>query len=138
MESSGSRRSGLLTAGGILSIVAGALQVIIGGVVVGLIFSPCLRRALLPPIPLPWMPPGWYEHFAPAMPIWLSVLGALVLALGIVAIIGGVAALRRSSFGLSLAGAICALPIVFLGIPAIILVSLSGKEFGAGGRENSV
>ena len=138
MKSSGNRRSGLPTAGGILSVIAGALQVIIGGVVVALIFSPCLRRALLPPIPLPWMPPGWYEHFAPAMPIWLSVLGVLVLVLGIVAIIGGAAALRRSSFGLSLAGAICALPVVVLGIPAIILVSLSAKEFGTDGRESSV
>jgi apolipoprotein N-acyltransferase len=138
MESSGRRRSGLPAASGILSIIAGALQVIIGGVVVALISSPGLRRALLPPIPLPWMPPGWYEHFAPAMPTWLSVLGVLVLVLGIVAIIGGVAALRRSSFGLSLAGAICALPIVVLGIPAIILVSLSGREFGTDGRENSV
>jgi len=138
MKSSGNRRSGLPTAGGILSVIAGALQVIIGGVVVALVFSPGLRRALLPPIPLPAMPPGWYEHFAPAMPIWLSVLGVLVLVLGIVAIIGGAAALRRSSFGLSLAGAICALPIVFLGIPAIVLVSLSGREFGADGRENSI
>jgi hypothetical protein len=138
MESSGSHRSGLPTAGGILSIIAGAFQVIIGGVVVALIMSPGLRRALLPPIPLPWIPPGWYEHFAPAMPTWLSVLGVLVLVLGIVAIIGGSAALRRRSFGLSLAGAICALPVVVLGIPAIILVSLSGREFGTDGRENSV
>jgi len=138
MESSGSRRSGLPTAGGILGIIAGALQVIVGGVVVALIFSPSLRRALLPPVPLAPMPPGSYEHFAPAMPIWLGFLGVLVVALGIVAMVGGVFALKRKSFGMALAGAICALPVFFLGIPAVILVSLSGREFGTGGRDNSL
>jgi hypothetical protein len=134
MESSIRRRSGLLTAGGVLCIVGGVLQVIVGGVVVAVIMSPGLRRALLPPIPMPAMPPGWYEHFVPAMPVWLSIVGALVLALGTVAIIGGVYALRKKGFGMALAGAICALPAI-LGIPAIILVSLSTGEFGE--RSNS-
>ena len=43
MESGGSSRSGLLTAGGILSIMAGAFEVLGGGVMVGLAVSPAIR-----------------------------------------------------------------------------------------------
>ena len=131
MASNGGHRRGLLTAGGILSIVAGASEIIFGGMVVALIMSPGLRRMLLPWPPMPLMPPGWYERFSPVMPTLLSIVGVLVLVLGIVAIIGGAYALRRKSFGLSLAGAICALPSVPLGILAVIFVSLGKREFGA-------
>jgi hypothetical protein len=58
-------------------------------------------------------------------------VGVPIFALGVVAIVGGVSALRRRSFGLSLAGAICALPSHILGILAIIFISLSKKEFEA-------
>jgi hypothetical protein len=132
MASNGNSRGKLLTAGGILSIVAGASEIIFGGTVVALIMSPGLRRMLLTWPPLPLMPPGWYEHFAPVMPTWLSIVGVLVLVLGIVAIIGGAYALRRKSYGLSLAGAICALPSVLFGILAVIFIALSRKEFGVG------
>ena len=43
--------------------------------------------------------------------------------MGVVAIVGGVSALRRKSFGLSLAGAICALPAGFFGAVPISVVS---------------
>jgi hypothetical protein len=56
--------------------------------------------------------------------------GGLLLALGILAITGGISAVRRRSFGLSLAGAICALPKGILGILAIIFVALGKREFG--------
>jgi hypothetical protein len=59
------------------------------------------------------------------------IIGGCVGILGIVAIIGGISAIRRKRFSLSLAGAICALPSVFLGILAVIFVSLSKREFGA-------
>jgi len=130
MAANGSNRSGLLTAGGILSIIGGAFEVIGGGIVVALVMSPGLRHMLLPPIPMPWLP-GGYEHFIPVMPPWLIVVGVPLFALGIVAIVGGVSALRRRSFGLSLAGAVCALPLVPLGILAVIFVSLSNKEIEA-------
>jgi len=48
--------------------------------------------------------------------IQLIIVGGPIFALGIVALIGGVSATRRKSFGLSLAGAICALPSVILGL----------------------
>jgi hypothetical protein len=130
MASNGSNRGGLLTAGGILSIIGGAFEVIGGGMVVALIVSPGLRHALLPLPPMPWLP-GGYEHIIPVIPTWVIIVGVPLLVLGIVAIIGGVSAIRRKSFGLSLAGAICALPSSILGILAVIFVSLAKREFEA-------
>jgi hypothetical protein len=126
MASNGSDRGGLLTAGGILSIIGGALE-IIGGLI--MVVLPIGIRILLRLALLPFHPGGWFEHIITVVPIWLIIVGGPLLALGIVAIVGGVSALRRKSFGLSLAGAICALPSHILGILAIIFVSLSKREF---------
>ncbi|HXZ95259.1 MAG TPA: hypothetical protein VEG28_05040 [Dehalococcoidia bacterium] len=128
MASDGNKRSGLLTAGGILSIIGGAFEVI-GGVI--MIVLPMGIRILLRLALLPLHPGGWWERIIPVLPTWLIILGVPFLVLGIVAIVGGISALRRESFGLSLAGAICALPSHILGILAIIFVSLSKKEFEA-------
>jgi hypothetical protein len=128
MASNGSHRSGLLTAGGVLSIIGGAIEVI-GGVI--MVVLPMGIRILLRLALLPLHPDGWWERIIPVLPTWLIIVGVPILALGIIAIIGGVSALRRQSFGLSLAGAICALPSHILGILAIIFVSLSKKEFEA-------
>jgi hypothetical protein len=128
MASNGDSRGGLLTAGGVLSIVAGALEVI-GGVIIAILTTGIrilLRLALLPP-----HPGDWFERIIPVLPTWLIIVAVPLLALGIVAIIGGVSAIRRKSFGLSLAGAICALPSNILGILAVIFVSVSKREFEA-------
>jgi hypothetical protein len=128
MASNGSSRSGLLTAGGVLSIIGGALEVIGGVIIVVLtIGSRMIFRLPLPP----FEPGGWWDYIIPLLPAWLIIAGVPLIVLGIIAIIGGVSALRRKSFGLSLAGAICALPSNILGILAIIFVSLSKKEFEA-------
>jgi len=129
MAVSGHSRSGLLTAGGVLSIVAGAFEVI-GGVIM-VVLRVC-TDLLFRLVPLPFQPGDWFEGIIPVLPTWLLIIGVPILVLGIIAIIGGVSALRRKSFGLSLAGAICALPSHILGILAIIFVALSRKEFGAG------
>jgi len=63
------------------------------------------------------------------VPSHWPILGGCFVVLGIVAVIGGISAIRRKSFGLSLAGAICALPSVFEGILAVIFISISKKEF---------
>jgi hypothetical protein len=93
---------------GILCIIAGSIGVIIGIVVaaVGGI--------------------GWLF----AMP-WFSAIAAPIIVVGIIAIVGGVHALRREFWGLALAGAICAVlgPWAILGILAIIFVSLGKGEF---------
>ena len=62
---------------------------------------------------------------------WLGAIGAPVIVLGIVAILGGIYALRRRIWGLALAGSICALigPWFILGILAIVFVSLGKREF---------
>jgi hypothetical protein len=126
MASNGSSRSGLLTAGGVLSIIAGALEVIGGLVIAGLTIGIGILGRLAP---IPFQPGDWGGHIVPFIPFWLIIVGVPIFALGVVAIVGGVSALRRRSFGLALAGAICALPSNILGILAIIFVSLSKKEF---------
>ena len=128
MASNGSDRGELLTAGGILSIIGGALEVI-GGVIIAVLtigIRILLRLALLP-----FHPGDWFERILPVLPTWLIIVGVPILVLGIIAIVGGISAIRRKSFGLSLAGAICALPSNILGILAIIFVSLSKREFRA-------
>jgi hypothetical protein len=60
----------------------------------------------------------------------LIVVGGLLVAMGIIAIAGGLSAIRRKSFGLSLGGAICALiPLNLLGLLAVVFVSLGKREF---------
>ena len=60
----------------------------------------------------------------------LGAIGGGFLALGIIALIGGIMMLKRKIRGLALAGAICAMfPLIPLGIVAIIFVSMGMKEF---------
>ena len=108
MESGGNQRSRLLTAGGILSMVAGIFQIL---------------RAVSIAVDLNY----WFV----TSPNWLVIIGGCFSVLGVVAVVGGIYAIRRKKFGLSLAGAVCALPSYILGIPAVILVSTSKKEFEA-------
>jgi hypothetical protein len=126
MASNGSDRSGLLTAGGVLGIVVGAFQVIGGGILVALVGLG---------IPLKLWLLQCFPRFGGAcsmagIPIWLIVIGGLLLVLGIIAIAGGISAIRRKSFGLSLAGAICAfIPLNLFGLLAVIFISLGKREF---------
>ena len=113
MEPSCGHRSRLLTAGGVLSLIAGAIEVLAGGGGLALIVN------LLTPMSPGAVAPGW---------VWV-VMGLPFLALGIVAILGGAAAMKRKGYGLSLAGAICALPLAPMGIPAVIFVVLRKREF---------
>ena len=102
------------TTAGILGIIAGAIAVILDlvlavaggilGTIVG-VFIPFIGGAV-------------------------AGLFAIPLILGIVAIIGGVYALKRRSWGFALAGSICTFFCVwFLGVPAIIFVILGKREF---------
>jgi len=121
-------RGGLLSAGGILSIIVGAFEVIGGGMMVALVSLSIPLRPWLPSF-WPDVPGAWHPYW-PIVPIWSMITGGLLLVLGIIAILGGVSAIRRKSFGLSLAGAICALiPLNLLGLLAVIFVSLGKREF---------
>ena len=144
MRSGGSVRRNMLTAGGILSIVGGIPQIFSGGaLIVDSLVSYQHGWGLIHWFFLPFFPDGWryYILWGGTMIPWLMnyipihwpILGACLGILGIVAIVGGVSAITRKRFRLSLAGAICALPSVFLGIPAVIFVALGKREFGVKG-----
>ena len=97
------RRWKSMTAG-ILTLIGGIFGIAVGGVVVA----------------------GGAWAVIPMM----EEIGAGLIALGVVALIGGIFALKRRIWGLSLAGAICALfPLVPLGVLAIIFISLGRREF---------
>jgi hypothetical protein len=130
----------LLTAGGVLSIVAGISQIICGGVLIVdflVSYQHCWR--LINVLFLPFVPAAWrlYILDGPALasmnivPFRWAIVGVCVGVLGIVAIVGGISAIRRKSFSLSLAGAICARPSTILGILAVIFVALGKREFEA-------
>ena len=107
------------TVAGILSTIAGAISGLAGVVIIA-------RGELIGRMMWHWR---------------VDRVGMIFLALGVVAIIGGIFAIRRRVWGLALAGAICALfptpsiasilNIVF-GILAIIFLALSRNEFSAG------
>ena len=127
MEGNGDR-GGLLSAGGILSIIVGVLETIAGGLLTAVsAFAVPLWEPDLPFIP----------RFSTICPLAsdstpVLIAGIVVLVLGILAIVGGVSALKRSSFGLALVGALCAfLPLNVLGLLALVFVSLGSGEFGA-------
>ena len=102
--------------GGILTIISGALGMLgiasysIGFGDVGSGFG----KGDMPP-------------FVPSIIFGMSI-PALIIAL--LAVIGGIFALRRKNWRWSLAGSIAAvLSLIILGIPAIVLIALSKDEF---------
>ena len=132
MASNGNDRGGLLRAGGVLSIIAGAFR-LIGGVGIAVL---CATGCFAKMCELPCFQGHGFRFGAEfdlgVILTWLTVIGIILGVLGIVAIAGGISAIRRSSFGLSLAGAICAfIPFNLLGLLAVIFVSLGRRAFGA-------
>ena len=97
------------TTAGILSIIAGAIGVIVGTLVAAI--------------------GGIIGRFFGIG--WPGLFGAPSIVLGIIAIVGGIYALRRRLWGLALAGSICALagPWAILGVLAVVFVVLGKEEF---------
>jgi hypothetical protein len=127
MASNGSDRSGLLSAGGILSIIAGISQIISAvSLVVIFLFPGYLGYSLFNILFLPFLPGAWREaiEFGPT-----SIIIGCVGVLGILATVGGILAIRRKSVGMSLAGAISALLSGLLGILAVIFTAAGKTEF---------
>ena len=101
--------------GGILAIISGALTSL-GAVnyAIGLGDISGLGKGDIPP-------------FVPSIIFGVPTLSIII---GILALIGGVLAMRRKKWGWSLAGSIAGtLSVLPLGIPAIILIALSKDEF---------
>jgi len=148
VESGGSSRSRLLTAGGILSIIAGIYQ-IIGGLLLAGIIPPSLPfpdfflflayimffllTSLLLPLDDLWG--GLMYVTIGTVPVLISICTGV---LGIMAVIGGISAIKRKWFSISLAGAIGALPSVFLGILAVNFVVLGKSAFKAKVKEDGI
>jgi len=106
-------RTAFPTAAGILMIIAGAIHLIAG--VSGAIGS------------LSYL---WGTGML-AGNLMLAI-GAPLIVLGMISLIGGVYALNRRAWGMALAGSICALvpPIsTIMGVLAIIFIVISQKEF---------
>jgi hypothetical protein len=101
--------------GGILTIISGALASL-GAInyAIGLSNIRGLGKGDIPP-------------FVPSIIFGVPTLSVVI---GILALIGGVLAMRRKKWSWSLAGSIAGtLSVLPLGIPAIILIALSKDEF---------
>jgi len=141
MASNGNVRGNLLTVGGVLGIVAGVLQISSGVSIAVNILVPNMNSYIIAErLLLPLFPDAWRHAilWVAPVPLWVTytvqdwwvMLGGCAGVLGILAVVGGISAIRRKRFGLSLAGSICALPSSILGILAIIFVALGKREFG--------
>jgi hypothetical protein len=112
--------------GGILSIVCGSIG-ILG--LFGIIFVIILLRFTLNQVQMQQIP-GLQFDFNTLITIIYGAAGLFSLVLGILGIIGGVAALRRLHWGLALAGAVSGTLVFFpCGIVAVILIAMGRSEF---------
>ena len=114
------------TAAGILSIIAGIAGAITGlAVVVIILLAGGFLEFFLKIASQPYQEIPDVVWFEPGILI-------VILVIAVLAIAGGICALKRRIWGLALAGSICALvPLVIPGILAIIFVSQSKGEFDA-------
>jgi hypothetical protein len=114
------KKTWMPTTAGILDIVAGGLGLIAGLVL--LIFG-AVGSSFMP-------------YFAPQLPptaavAIFSAMAVPFILIAILAIVGGIYALKRKIWGLALAGSIAAFfsPCWYLGIAAIVFTALSKNEF---------
>jgi len=116
--------------GGIFSIVCGAAGVVtlLGMVFFVLFFRLAISSSGGSDFAGAFTPVEMWNFLA----FFYIAVGIFYALLGVLAIIGGVYALRQRSFALALAGAIAGV-IIFLpcGIPAIIFTTMARPEFAA-------
>jgi len=103
------KRTGKPIAGGILGIIAGAINFSAGTILI-------VDGATVESV-------DWSE----------MGLGQALVILGILAIVGSSVAIARRNFILAIIGSVCALPSLLLGVPALILIALSHEEFDLAG-----
>jgi len=121
-------RTWMPTTAGILSIISGVFFLIAGINVLGLLGQSTMATS--------WASYAMYSlglsdtPSASFITTFIITLAAVIIVPGIVSLLGGIYALKRSLWGLALAGSISTfLSSIFLGIPAIILTALSKREF---------
>ena len=125
------KRFRMLTAAGILNIVAGALGIYVGigfdirGIYI--FFDKLVILSGFEPILLAKV----FHALARGDPILpLEAIRSLYIAFGGVAIAGGICDLKRKLWGLSLAGSICSILCkVPLGIIALVFTSVRKRDF---------
>ena len=107
------------TTAGILCIISGAAEILLGILIV-FAGQTVLRFA-------DFVGDEWVMDLVITV---VMVVGPVWILLGVVALVGGVFALRRRFWGLALAGSICALSgATVLGILAIVFVVMGRSEF---------
>lgn len=115
------------TTAGILSIIAGTMG--IGGGIFMIVAGRLIGRLSQMLAGVVDIPSIIIEATGVA-PNLIAPLGAIPLTFGIIAIIGGIYAIKRRRWGLALTGSILALVgSGVLGVLAIIFVSLGKREF---------
>jgi hypothetical protein len=116
-------KSWMPIAAGVLCIAAGAMGLIAIAFLItfGATFGAEIAREVLKSV-------GFWQSGVP-----LTIIGFVSIPLIIInaiAIIGGIYALQRKTWGLALTGAICAIiPAQVLGIIAVVFTAVSKKEF---------
>ncbi len=105
-------------AGGILSIIAGALNI----ATLVLVFISLSASSMYG---------TYYHHFGLLnMPLILGIIAMLFIVLDILAITGGINAIQRKNWGVAFAGSIAAIfTSQLLGIFSLIFIALSKKDF---------
>jgi len=102
------KKSGIPVAGGVLTIIGGVLSFIMFLIVLSVSTD------------------SYYDGLSDFG--WVTLI--LTFSCAIVAFVGGAAAIIRKYYPLALLGAICSLAgFVVFGIPAIILIAISHKDF---------
>lgn len=116
-----STKTSKATIAGILDIASGFMALSGGAVLaaVGLIGTGILMAVPDEMPPIQWVP---LAFFGP--------LALIILVMGIVAVIGGIKAINRSSWAWTLAGAVAALVCFFpLGIASLVVTVMAEPEF---------
>lgn len=118
-----------------MSLVAGILDLLIGipALLIGIVLS--LMGAMLPQ----WIAeaPELAEDLEGIPLEFFTGMGVVMIILAVLAIVGGIFAIRRRKWGMALGGSICAIfagiPLylagLFLGIPAVVFTALGKEHF---------
>ncbi len=115
--------------GGILSIVSGSIGVL--GVLM-MVFSLFVILGMGETTYHNYDGTMTYDEFSSFMIGFYTILSILGIMLSVLAIVGGVFALKKKVWGLALAGSIASILTFFpCGIPAIVFIALGKREFNA-------
>ena len=121
-------RTWKLKTAGTINIISGTFLLIGGIIIVSLLGQPAMATT--------WASYAMYSMGLSGTPsasfvtMFIIILATVLIVPGVISLLGGIYALRRSVWGLALAGSIfTCFYLLPLGIPAIITTALSKREF---------